>query len=86
MKIFTKFLDVPATNETRQIEVAQLWNVRWKSYRRGYVSEDYPDVHLELEAFPTREDAETFAQSLRLAAKLWRHTALVDSIEIEKAT
>lgn len=85
MKIFTKFIDVPASNETRQIEVAQLWEVRWESYRGiGSMSDDYPKRHLELEAFPTREAAEEFAASLRLAAKLWRHTALT-TITIEKA-
>lgn len=71
MKIVTKWLTVPASNETREIEVAQLWEVRWKSRHGPYHS----DVRPEVEAFPSRQAAEEFAESLRNAFDLVRHTS-----------
>lgn len=71
MKIFTKLLTVLVSNETREIEVAQLWEVRWQS-RHGEYS---MDVRPEIEAFPTRQAAEEFAESLRNAFDLVRHTS-----------
>jgi hypothetical protein len=75
MKIFLKKLTVPATNETKEIEVAQLWEVRWTS-RHGEYSHS---VEPELEAFPSKEAAEEFATSLRNAFDLlhygiWKET------------
>lgn len=70
MKIFTKLLTVPVSNETKEIEVAQLWEVRWTSRYGGYASDTRPEV----EAFPTLDKAEAFADALRKAFALVRHT------------
>lgn len=71
MKITTKFLTVPASNETREIEVAELWEVRWRSRHGEY----HADTQPEIEAFPSRKAAEEFAESLRCAFDLVRHTS-----------
>ncbi len=71
MKIFTKFLTVPTSNETREIEVAQLWEVRWESRHGEYSNDTRP----EMEAFPTRQTAEEFAEALRNAFDIVRHTS-----------
>jgi hypothetical protein len=71
MKILTKFLTVPASNEVREIEVAQLWEVRWTSRDGSYSGETQP----EMEGFPSRQAAEEFAESLRNAFALIRTTA-----------
>jgi hypothetical protein len=71
MKILTKWLTVPASNDVREIEVAQLWYVRWQSRHGEY----YDDTQKEMEAFPSRQAAEEFAESLRNAFALVRHTS-----------
>lgn len=71
MKIITKLLSVPVSNEIREIEVAQLWEVRWTSRNGEYSSDTRP----EMEAFPTQEAAGDFAESLRNAFALVRHTS-----------
>ncbi len=71
MKILTKWLTVPSTNETREIEVAQLWEVRWQSRQGEYGHDTRP----EMEAFPTRQAADEFAEALRSAFALVRHTS-----------
>jgi hypothetical protein len=71
MRLFTKWLDVPETNNTRQIEAIQLWEVRWVSRHGEYSHSMSP----EMEAFASQEEAESFAASLRNAFKLIRHTS-----------
>jgi hypothetical protein len=71
MKVFTKWLTVPESNDTQTIEVAQLWEVRWKS-RHGEYSHD---VRPEVEAFASEAQAEEFATALRNAFQLVRHTS-----------
>lgn len=74
MQIFTKFLTVPETNATRQIEVAQLWEVRWRSRFGKYNGDTRPEV----EAFASEEEAKAFATALRQAFTLLRHTSGTD--------
>lgn len=80
MNIWTKKLQVPASNETREIEVAQLWEVRWNS-RTGTASWD---VRPEVEAFPDEDAARQFALSLKNAYGLLRHTSGT-IVTVEKA-
>lgn len=70
MNIFTKQIDVPASNEMKTIEVAQLWTVRWNS-RHGEYS---PDTRPEVESFINEGDAESFKQSLINANKILKNT------------
>ena len=71
MRLTFKWLTAPFTNQTREVEAVQMWNVRWQS-RNG----EYTDhVHPELEAFPTETQAQEFATSLRNAFALIRHTS-----------
>ena len=71
MTWFTKKVEVPLTNATKLVDAIQLWEVRWYS-RYG---EWNGNISPELEAFPTEADALTFADSLRNAFKLIRHTS-----------
>lgn len=70
MRFWFKTLTVPASNETKEIEAVQLWAVRW-SRRYGSFHSDTEDV---LEAFTSKDEAETFRNSLVAAFKLIRHT------------
>jgi hypothetical protein len=65
-----KWLTVPTSNETKEVNAVQLWEVRWHSRHGEYHSDTRPEV----EAFITKELAEEFATSLRNAYKLLRHT------------
>lgn len=66
-----KTVEAPVSNETRQVEAVQLWVVKWES-RFGPYSHS---VKTEFEAFPSKEDAEAFATSLRNAFRLIRYTS-----------
>lgn len=71
-RLFTrKLLTVPQTNETTQIEVVQLWTVRWVSRNGPYSG----DLRQEVEAFTSEADATAFKQSLENAFQLLRHTS-----------
>lgn len=71
MNIWTKLIAVPVTNATKQIEAAQLWEVRWYSRYGGYSGDTRP----ELEAFPSKEAAEYFRDALVNAFSLIKHTS-----------
>lgn len=81
MNIFTKLLTIPASNETRQIEVAQLWEVRWTSRHGGYSH----DVRPEVEAFTSKDAAEDFALALNNAWHLLRCSSAGTEISLKKA-
>lgn len=68
---FKKKKIVPKSNETEHIEAVKLWYVSWVS-RHGRF---FDDTSKEIEAFPREEDANRFAESLRNAFKLIRHTS-----------
>lgn len=59
------------TNETKTVDAVELWYVEWTSRYDKYCN----DTQKEFEAFPSKEDAENFAESLRQAFKLIRHTS-----------
>ena len=71
MKLTFKWLTAPFTNQTREVEAVQMWNVRWQSRNGKYSG----DVQPELEAFPTEAQAQEFATTLRNAFALLRHTS-----------
>ncbi len=66
-----KKLTVPATNETKQVDAVQMWEVRWRSRNGQY----YTDTKDELECFPSEAQAKYFAAALKAAFKLIRHTS-----------
>ena len=71
---------VPLTNKTRDIEVAQTWEVRWKS-RYGDFS---GCLRPEVEVFTSKEEAVKFKESLEAAAKLLKYTEFMRIATIEK--
>lgn len=71
MNIFIRSLIVPRSNETKTIDVAQLWDVRWNSRHGEYSG----DIRPQLECFTSEEAADAFAESLRNAFKLIRTTS-----------
>lgn len=66
-----KWLTIPWSNRTKQIQVPQLWYVRWESRYDKYGSSTQPEV----EAFTSEQQANEFAESLRKAFKLIKHTS-----------
>lgn len=76
-----KWLTIPWSNRTKQIQVPQLWEVRWESRYGEYASSVKPEV----EAFTTLEAAEEFALSLRRAIALLKHCGAGTEVNIRKA-
>lgn len=70
MKWFKKLIDAPSGDKV-QLEGIRTYTVRWTS-RHGTFS---CDVRPEVQMFTNIEDAEHFAQVLRDAFNLIRHTA-----------
>lgn len=75
-----KWLTVPWSNKTKKIQAVQMWEVRWQSRYGQY----YSDTRPELECFPSRQEAEAFANSLENAYRLIRHTSGV-RVELTKS-
>lgn len=75
-----KKLFIPQSNETREIDVAQLWEVRWQSRHGEYCS----DVRPEMETFLTETEACDFKASLENAFELIRHRSGT-KITVQKA-
>lgn len=71
MNLSWKSLTVPADNTTKDIQVVQLWYVRWRSRYGDFSNDTRPEV----EAFTSEEEAKAFALSLRNAFSLIKHTA-----------
>jgi hypothetical protein len=84
MKTFAEFvkLIVPQSNETKEIDVLQTWEVTWRSgtVRGNWMPETTPNV----EAFITADDAEAFAHSLRQAFQLTRMGGLIERVAVTK--
>jgi hypothetical protein len=76
MKWFTKVINAPA-GVTVELEGIRTWTVRWESKRGNY---PYTTKRPEVQMFTNKEDANHFAQSLRDAFKLIRHTAEADVV------
>jgi hypothetical protein len=79
-KWFTKKLVVPENNETKEIDAVQLWEVRWISRHGSF----HHDTRQQLEAFPEESEARAFAEALRNAFKLIRHTSQ-DRVSVVRA-
>jgi hypothetical protein len=62
---------VPVSNDTKEIDVVQLWEVRWYSRYGEWNGNTKP----EIECFTSEKDAEEFAKSLKNAFNLIRHTS-----------
>ena len=75
-----KKLTVPDSNDTKEVDAVQMWEVRWESRHGQYLGETKP----ELECFTSEKLAKEFADSLRAAFRLIRHTWGTD-IKICKA-
>ncbi len=69
--MFFKWLTVPGSNSTKDIKVAQTWEVRWRSRHGEYSGDTRP----ELESFLSEAEATAFVKSLENAFKLIRHTS-----------
>jgi len=81
MSLFTfKKLTVPETNDTKEVDVIQLWEVRWISRHGEYSHHTQP----ELEAFTSYEKANEFATALKNANKLLRNKNNID-VRLEKS-
>ena len=80
--ITSKWLSVPASNESKQIQVVQLWEVRWLSHkeRLQFCNEGTP----EIEAFTSEAEAQAFMDALANAFILLRHECS-DDIQMVKA-
>lgn len=66
-----KWLRVPFSNATKDVQSVQTWSVRWRS-RHGQF---HADTQPELECFQSLAEAEEFAKALRNAFALIRHTS-----------
>jgi hypothetical protein len=75
-----KWLRVPVSNATKDVEAVQLWEVRWTSRHGEWQGSTKP----ELECFTSLEEAEAFAEALRNAFALIRHTS-GNTITLKKA-
>lgn len=69
-KVLTKKIEIPVTNNVREVEAVQLWEVRWMA-RHGAFSNDTRE---QVEVFMSEQDADDFATALKNATKLLRHT------------
>lgn len=69
MKIDWKWLAVPFSNKTREVQAVALWEVRWIAATDYAAYSGYAPM---AEFFPDKEEAEAFAESLRAAFKLLR--------------
>jgi hypothetical protein len=84
-KFFTRKLAAPVSNKTNEIEVPQLWEVRWFS-RQGN-SQTYlhlVDAKPEIACFFSQEEAESFRESLLAAFALLRYSGSGVHVEVTK--
>lgn len=66
-------LIVPESNETKEVDVAQTWEVRWHSISLKYSPADAMcSTEPEMEVFTSERAADEFAQSIRNAWQLAR--------------
>ena len=62
---------VPENNETKQIDVVQTWEVRWRSRHGEYSG----DTREQVEVFTDEQAAKDFETALDNANKLLRNTS-----------
>ena len=75
-----KSLFVPKTNEVKEVQVVQLWYVKWTRVY-NYASYHYR-CEAVMEAFTSKEAAEEFAKSLKAAMVLLKDE--IRDITVEK--
>lgn len=69
MNLFFKKTTTPISNETKEVEAVQLWQVTWYSRHGAYSG----DVEKEYEVFTSEQAAKDFADALEAAFKLLRY-------------
>jgi len=69
--MFLKKVKVPISNEIKEINTVQLWEVRWTSRYGDFSSQTRP----EIEVFTNELDAREFEIALNNAFVLIRHTS-----------
>ena len=69
---------VPESNKLREVEVVDTWAVRWTSRYGSFHSNTQP----EIEVFASRELAEEFSESIKLAFRLLRHKGEGTSVTV----
>jgi hypothetical protein len=79
MGLFTFKKIIIPSGETQELTAYESWTVRWLS-RHGYYSSD---TRTEVEVFTNEEDANAFAEELRNAFKLIKHTSGI-TVKVEK--
>lgn len=79
-------LIVPESNETKEIDVAQTWEVRWYGLQLSW---DFPRYTFakevpHMEVFTDETQAQEFAQSLRQAFQLVRVSHAGGAVSVAK--
>lgn len=83
-KFILKWLTVPESNRTREVEAVQMWEVRWWSVALRYGPQmAICSTSPELECFTSEEEANAFVTSLTNALALLRNTGL--KVEVRRA-
>ena len=82
----TRTITVPASNESREVEAIELWYVRWKR-NVALFDKDSELGRFErcVEAFADEGVANAFAESLRQANRMLRHTCCTE-VTVDKRT
>ena len=72
MNLFKKKISIPVSNETKEIDAVQLWEVRFTSLEE--ICENYSSItkRPQMEAFTDEASANQFAESLVSAQKILR--------------
>lgn len=74
-----KCFTVPLVNTTKQVQAVQLWQVRWTSQHDRY---PFTTSTTEVEAFPSKDEADSFALALKNAFKLIRTDGGLGMVEV----
>lgn len=78
-----KWLEIPAGK--KEVMAVETWAVRWQSWHAPY-NDSYARPNPEIEVFTSKQAAEEFANTLKLAANLLKNKVsnLVIRIEEQK--
>ena len=80
MNWFWKKTEVPDSVATHEVDTIQLWSVDWMSRNGAYSS----STQKESEWFPNEQDALEFANGLKAAFKLLKHSGDGTQVVIQK--
>ncbi|MFA7291885.1 MAG: hypothetical protein WC023_06510 [Rhodocyclaceae bacterium] len=81
MRLWFKKLMAPATNEMREVDAVQLWEVRWRA-RTGMW---HGDTHPVVECFTSEAQAQEFATAIENAFALLKHSGDGTSVKLVKS-